>query len=193
VFLLAAVLALPGVLHQIPLAVLGAMLVFTGFRLANPAEFVKTLKVGVEQFVVFVGTILATLATDLLVGIGVGIGLEVLSHLLHGAPVRSLFLFRSEFQAAESPGGKRMVLAVSSAALFTNWLGLRKAILAEMSKHDEVEVDLSRTKLVDHSVMQKLHALEREFATAGKHLSVTGLDNHRPLSAHQFAARKQAG
>src|SRR3712207_7515422 len=79
-FLLGFVLLLPNLIHRIPLAALGAMLVYTGFRLASPREFVRTYRVGSEQFVVFVGTILATLATDLLIGIGVGIALEVVFH-----------------------------------------------------------------------------------------------------------------
>ena len=52
------------------------------------------------------------------------------------------------------------------------------------------ELDLSRTRLVDHSVMEKLHDLEKEFAAAGKRLSVIGLDAHTPLADHPHAARK---
>ncbi len=37
-FLLAFVLLFPNLIHRIPLAALGAMLVYTGFRLANPAR-----------------------------------------------------------------------------------------------------------------------------------------------------------
>jgi MFS superfamily sulfate permease-like transporter len=186
-FLQVAVLAIPGVLHEIPLAALGAMLVFTGFRLANPAEFVKTLKVGVEQFVVFVGTIVATLATDLLVGIACGIALKLLFHLWHGAPLRGL-LWSDVSTVAD--GERRVTIEVRRAALFSNWLGLRRVILTEAEGRDEITLDLSRTKLVDHSVMEKLHELEATLAAAGKTLAVVGLDNHRPLSSHPLAARK---
>jgi MFS superfamily sulfate permease-like transporter len=187
VFLLVAVLAIPGVLHEIPLAALGAMLVFTGFRLANPAEFVKTFKVGVEQFVVFVGTIIATLATDLLIGIGVGIALKVAFHLWHGATVRCLV--KSDVSTV-TDGGERVTLIVRRSALFSNWLGLRKVILTQAELRSEIVIDLTETRLVDHSVMEKLHDLERELATAGKRLTLTGLDNHTPLSSHPLAARK---
>jgi len=192
-FLLAAVLTIPGVLHEIPLAALGGMLVFTGFRLANPSEFVKTFRTGAEQFVVFVGTILITLATDLLIGILCGIALEVMFHVIHGAPFRSLFLFKSEVEAVETDSDERAVLRVNSAATFTNWMGLRKAIMIEAGRKQEVVVDLSHTRLVDHSVMEKLHELEHELAASGKKLHVTGLDNHKPLSAHPLAARKSNG
>ena len=168
------------------------MLVFTGFRLANPSEFVKSFKIGVEQFVVFLGTIVVTLATDLLVGIVAGIALKLVFHVIHGAPFRTLFLFKSDVEAVETDGDERAVLVVNSAATFTNWMGLRKATLTEAGRRKEVVVDLSRTRLVDHSVMEKVHELEAELATSRKRLSVVGLGDHKPLSKHPLAARKSA-
>ena len=63
VFLLAFVLLLPFVIRMIPLAALGAMLVYTGFRLASPKEFIHTYKIGVEQLVVFVTTVVPSAST----------------------------------------------------------------------------------------------------------------------------------
>lgn len=188
-FLLGFVLLFPNLIHRIPLAALGAMLVYTGFRLANPSEFVRTYKVGSEQFVVFVGTILATLATDLLIGIGVGIVLEVVFHVWHGCPVRGFL--KSDVEAVPE-GDRLVVLVVRKAAVFSNWLGVRAVILREADGRDEVVLDLSRTRLVDHTVMEKLHQLEDDFAHAGKRLTVMGLEEHVPLSAHPLAARKSA-
>lgn len=186
-FLLGFVLLFPNLIHRIPLAALGAMLVYTGFRLANPREFVRTYRVGSEQFVVFVGTILATLATDLLIGIGVGIVLEIVFHLRHGCPVGGML--KSDVSAVPE-GDKVVVLVVKRAAVFSNWLGVRAAIVREAEGRDNVIVDLSAARLVDHSVMEKLHHLEDDFAHAGKRLTVIGLENHRPLSKHPLAARK---
>jgi MFS superfamily sulfate permease-like transporter len=176
-FLLAFVLAFPNLIHRIPLAALGAMLVYTGFRLANPREFVRTYKVGSEQFVVFVGTVVATLATDLLIGIGVGIALEVVFHLRHGCPLGGFV--RSDV-AVVPEGDRTVVLVVKKAAIFSNWLGVRAAIVRESNDRDEVVIDLTHTRLVDHSVMEKLHQLEHDFAHAGKRLTVVGLHNHTP-------------
>jgi MFS superfamily sulfate permease-like transporter len=189
-FLLGFVLLFPDLIHCIPLAALGAMLVYTGFRLANPAEFVRAYKIGSEQFVVFVGTIIATLAADLLIGIGVGIALKIAFHLRHGCPLGGLF--RADVEVV--PEGDRLaVVIVKRAAVFTNWLGLRAKILAAAEGRDEVVIDLSRTRFVDHSVMEKLHQLQEEFAHAGKRLSLLGLEGHIPLSPHPLAARKNHG
>ncbi|MFO0796935.1 MAG: SulP family inorganic anion transporter [Gemmataceae bacterium] len=189
-FLLAFALLFADLIHRIPLAALGAMLVYTGFRLASPREFVRTYRLGSEQFLVFVATIVTTLATDLLVGIGTGIALKFLFHLRHGAPLTAMF--KSSVEVVPE-GDKLVVLVVRKAAVFTNWLGLRAAILKEAEGRDEVVLDLSQTRLVDHSVMEKLHELEGEFEAAGKRLLVMGLEAHVPLSAHPQAARKSSG
>lgn len=187
-FLLVFVLLVPNLIHQIPLAALGAMLVYTGFRLASPSEFLRTYRIGTEQFAVFVCTILVTLATDLLIGIAVGIAMELALHIWHGVSPRRLF--SSDIEVS-SEGTQIAVLTIKQAAVFSNWLGVRRVILAEAQGRDEVIVDLSETCLVDHSVMEKLHQLEREFAQAGKRLTVKGLDEHVPFSPHPLAARRR--
>lgn len=188
-FLLAFVLLLPTVIRLIPLTALAAMLVFTGFRLASPKEFVHTYKIGVEQLVVFVTTIAVTLCTDLLIGVGSGVLLKLVLHVLNGAPLSSFF--RAAVVAAETDDGVT-VLKVRKAAVFSNWLGLKNAITKAVANRDEVLVDLSEARLVDHSTMEKLHQLEQELASAGKALHVTGLEHLKALSTHPLAARKGA-
>jgi MFS superfamily sulfate permease-like transporter len=186
-FLLAFVLLAPNLIHQIPLAALGAMLVYTGFRLASPKEFLRTYRVGSEQFIIFVGTIIATLATDLLIGIATGIAIKLAFHLWHGAPLTGLL--RSSVDVVPE-GDDLVILVVRKAAVFTNWLALRSVITREAEGRSKVVLDLSNTRLVDHSVMEKLHETEREFAQGGKEFVVIGLDNHQPLSRHPYAARR---
>jgi len=58
-FLLVFVASVPWLIHRIPMAALGAMLVYTGFRLASPREFIGVYRKGRGQFVVFVVTLVA--------------------------------------------------------------------------------------------------------------------------------------
>ena len=187
-FLLAFILLLPSVIRLIPMAALGAMLVFTGFRLASPKEFIHTFKIGTEQLVIFVFTILVTLCSDLLKGVLAGIALKMIIHVINGAPIRSLL--RPDIEVAHTEGDKIAVLKVRKAAVFSNWLGVKSAIFRYAETCDEVQLDLSETKLVDHTVMEKLHQLATEFEHAGKRLSLVGLENHTPMSDHPLAARK---
>jgi MFS superfamily sulfate permease-like transporter len=186
-FLLAFVALVPGLIHRIPLAALAAMLVYTGFRLASPGEFVGMYRVGPEQLVVFLSTIIATLATDLLIGIGVGIAVKFLFHLYNGLPLRAVFRPEAD---VERPNERTYVVVVRKAAVFSNWLGLKK-VLDALEPDKDVVVDLSATRLVDHTVMEKLHDLEREYLEQGRRFVVTGLEGHNPLSSHPHAARKK--
>lgn len=186
-FLLAFALFLPDLIHRIPLAALGAMLVYTGFRLASPREFARTYRIGTEQLVIFVSTIIVTLATDLLIGIAAGVAVKLAFHLFNGVPFRGMF--RPQYELI-SRDGQSPLLVVKQSAVFTNWIGLKGTIDA-CSGPTGITVDLAQTHLVDHSVMEKLHELEREFREQGKHFAIVGLEDHEPLSQHPQAARKK--
>lgn len=186
-FLLAFVLLMPALIHKIPLAALGAMLVYTGFRLANPNEFVRIYKLGSEQLVVFVVTIVATLATDLLIGVGIGIATKIAFHLWNGVPLRSIF--HADVQGVERDN-KNVLLIVNHAAVFSNWLGLSQMIQKNLQRYETVEMDLSKTRFVDHTVMEKLRLVVDEAKRAGKELRIIGLEHHESLSAHPLSAKK---
>lgn len=186
-FLLAFVLLMPALIHKIPLAALGAMLVYTGFRLANPNEFVRIYKLGSEQLVVFVVTIVATLATDLLIGVGIGIATKIGFHLWNGVPLRSIF--HADVQGVERDN-KNVLLIVNHAAVFSNWLGLSQMIQKNLQRYETVEMDLSKTRFIDHTVMEKLRLVVDEAKRAGKELRIIGLEHHESLSAHPLSAKK---
>jgi len=185
-FLLLFVAFLPGLIHRIPLAALAAMLIFTGTRLASPREFVETFRIGREQLLVFVWTILVTVATDLLVGVAAGIALKMIIHVVNGAPIKSLF--RPDIE--ETTVGDRVILRIKHAAVFSNYLTIKRW-LAKHAEAKHVVVDFDDARLVDHTVMEKLHVLEAEQALAGRKLEVIGLEGHESLSAHPLAARKK--
>jgi MFS superfamily sulfate permease-like transporter len=185
-FLLLFVAFAPGLIHRIPLAALAAMLIFTGVRLASPSEFVKTFRIGAEQLAIFSFTLVVTLATDLLVGVAAGIVLKTVVHLFNGAPLRSLF--RPEIETHHTEG--RVVLRVRHAAVFTNYLIIKKH-LVQQATAQHVELDLSHARLVDHTTMERLHELEHEFSQQGRHLRILGLEQHQRLSQHPLSARKK--
>ncbi|MCX7408647.1 MAG: SulP family inorganic anion transporter [Planctomycetales bacterium] len=186
-FLLAAVAFIPTLLNLIPLAALAAMLVFTGSRLAHPREFAHVYHIGREQVVVFVATIIGVLATDLLVGIFIGMGVKLLIHFMHGMPMTSLF---RPFLNIEQIDDKTCRIAAGKSAVFSNWLLFRSQIYQYGLLQDKnVIVDLSETILVDHTTMEKLHELSRDFESKGLTLQVIGLDQHLNPSQHPQGTR----
>jgi MFS superfamily sulfate permease-like transporter len=185
-FLLGFVAAVPWLIHRIPLAALGAMLVYTGFRLASPREFARVYKIGTEQFLVFVTTVLAVLATDLLIGIAIGIAVEFLLALFHYPPVRSLFVPNVTVEQAD---GKTYLVRVRHAAIFCNWISLRGRV-EQLDHGMDVVIDLSEAHLVDHTVMEKLHEMGKEFQEKNRRLVIAGLDQHHKFSNHPHAGRR---
>lgn len=186
-FLLAFVALVPALIDRIPLTALAAMLVFTGFRLASPKEFIHMYQIGKEQFIIFVSTVIGVLATDLLVGICIGILVKAIIHVINGAPIGSLF---KPSMKVENEGDDSATIRVEKSAIFSTWIALKNRISGQDAK--KVVVDLSGTKFVDHTVMANLEALAKEFGESGRELSVTGLDSHKQLSEHPLAARKNA-
>jgi MFS superfamily sulfate permease-like transporter len=184
-FLLSFVLLAPGLLHQIPLAALGAMLIYTGLRLASPAEFVKTFRIGTDQLAVFTTTLIVTLATDLLIGVMAGVVLELVMHLGRGAQPASLFSTRVEAQEADGTP----VLKVQCAMLFTNYIGLKKRIEQLSQSVQALVLDLRDAHVVDHTVLEKLKHTVADWERTGKTLTIVGLEQHKTASAHDLAAR----
>ena len=189
-FLLLFVSMLPGLIKMIPNASLAAMLVFTGYRLASPNEFIHMYKVGREQLAIFVATILGVLATDLLIGVFFGIAVKAAFHIWNGAPIRSLFTPNIEIT---EPDSTTTLVRVKSSAVFSTWIGLRRKLLA-INPNRSVILDLSETRLVDHTVMEKLHELEIDFEQKHRKLLIRGMESHKGLSNHPHSAqRKTAG
>ncbi len=72
-FLVGFVLIFQEQLRRIPLAALAAILVYTGYKLANPESFRKIIRIGKEQVLIFLTTLITTLFTNLITGIAAGI------------------------------------------------------------------------------------------------------------------------
>jgi MFS superfamily sulfate permease-like transporter len=189
VFLLVCVALIPTILHRIPVAALGGMLLYTGYRLAHPTEFLHTYQIGREQLAIFVTTLIVVLATDLLIGVAAGIVLKLIIHVWNGVPVRSLFKANLEVQDIED---NTSVILAHESAVFSNWIPLRKQIeqLGPIQRRNVI-VDVSNTQLVDHSVMGKLEEMKRDFDQAGLRFEVRGLDELQPVSSSAVAARKR--
>jgi MFS superfamily sulfate permease-like transporter len=186
-FLLVFVSAVPWLLRSIPLASLAAMLVYTGVRLASPKEFAKTWKIGKEQLLIFVVTMVVTLATDLLIGVAVGIVTKLVVHLLGGMPITSVFRPKID----ETREGEAVVLRVGHAAVFSNFLTIKKK-LDTLSNEKRVIVDLAQTRIVDHTVLEALHALSDAWEREGRVLQIRGLEQHERSSAHPTAVARRA-
>lgn len=189
VFLIGFVALVPGLIHRIPLAALAAMLVYTGYRLASPREFINVFEIGAEQLVIFVATILGVLATDLLIGVGIGVATKFIIHVINGVPPREFF---KPFLDVTEIDESTVQIDAAGSAVFSNWIPFRRQIeQIGLVQRNNVIVNLAGTRLVDSNVMEKLHELQAEFLRSGLRLEVVGLEEHRAFSGHPHAARRR--
>lgn len=186
-FLLVFVALFPRVIHEIPLASLAALLVFTGYRLASPHEFKKTLAIGWDQLCVFVITIAGVLATDLLIGVAIGIVAEFIFHFWRSVNWDEVFKLSHDIVEMQ-PGVYHV--KIGGAAFFGNYLFL-KGDLAKLPPGKTVIFDLSNSSCIDHTVMENLHHFCEDYEGKGGRAEIRGLEQHVATSKHPLAPRKR--
>jgi len=183
-FLLIAVIVAVPVIEMIPQSALAALLIFAGYRLASPKEFKHMLHIGTDQFIIFVVTIFMTLATDLLIGVGSGILLELLLNLFSGANLANFFKSRSEVKE----NGDQVIVKVTGDALFSNYLGLKKKIYS-LPKGKQVTIDLSECKVIDHTTLHSLHGFKHDYELEGGNVVISEHESHKPKGKSDTSTR----
>ena len=184
-FLLIAMLLFIPVIEMIPNTALAALLIAVAYRLASPNEFFKTYKIGADQLVVFVITIAVTISTDLLIGVGAGILVKLIMHILNGVPFKNLFTAKYE----SNTQGDTFTFKIKGSAVFSNIIGFKKAFAA-VKPGSKVVLDFSEAHLIDHTFMEFMHHVEEDQVHHGGSMSAIGWDRFKPFSNHPMATRK---
>ncbi len=188
--LLLFILVLSPVMRLVPLCAFAILLVYTGFKLASPAVFKQAYSQGTEQLIFFVGTMIITLYTNLLVGLLGGLLLALITHmLLARVSVNQFFkmIYKSRTKVVERPDGT-FDLKIRGIA---NFLGILKVdkLVTQIPSGADVNIDLSETRLVGMTYMDYLvEYLKAQRATGGK-VYITGLDSHVSSSNYNRALK----
>ena len=155
VFLLISAITIAGLLNMIPLASLAAILIMVGYKLAKPALFKQMYKMGWEQFVPFIVTIVAILLTDLLKGITAGLIVGGFYALLHS--------YRNSHHMKEiittEDGIQTYHLVLAEEVSFFNKANVVKE-LDEIPANSKVIIDFSKSKSVAHDVLELIKDYE---------------------------------
>jgi MFS superfamily sulfate permease-like transporter len=156
--LLLSVLLIPGLLNLIPLASLAAILLLVGYKLAKISLFKSMYRLGWDQFLPFIVTILGIIVFDLLKGIGLGMIVGVIYILMRNFK-NSHFL-----RDREDDGLVHIVLAEEVS--FLNKGALINS-LNSIPDHKKVLIDGSNSKVIDYDVLEvienfKTNAKERD-------------------------------
>lgn len=153
IFLIVCVLAIPQILNMIPLASLAAILFVVGYNLAHPSKFVGMYKLGWTQFLPFIITIIAILATDLLIGIGIGLVASIF-FILKSNYVKSFWM-----NTTEEDGRKIYNMTLAENVFFLNKGSIQNA-LQEVEPGSKVIIDASDTVHIDQDVIDLFNDFE---------------------------------
>ncbi len=149
IFLLTCVAFIPGILNLIPLPALACILLMVGFKLAKPSLFAKQYRLGWDQFIPFIVTILGIVFEDLLIGLALGCCVGSAAILLRNYK-------NSHFLHLEtSAGEKQMKMSLSEDVTFLN----KGAIIKELAKIPEdtfLTIDMSKCFSVDYDVREAI-------------------------------------
>ena len=147
--LLICVLTIPFILNLIPLATLAAVLILVGYKLAKPVTFKHFWDLGKFQFIPFVATVVAVVATDLLKGVGIGLAISVF-YILQGNMKRAYYLSKEKLDGAD---GIKMKLAEEVS--FLNKAAIKKT-LKNIKPNSTVVIDASGTSYIATDVLEMI-------------------------------------
>ncbi len=188
--LLIFILFLAPLIQQVPLCALAILLVFTGFKLASPKVLKLAYSQGIEQLVFFVGTVLITLFSNLLIGIFGGLFLALCTHMLL-ARVSIPTFFRMIFNSGSNLIFKKNGVYDLKIKGIANFLATIKIdnLINQIPAGAKVNIDLSEARLVDFSILENLHDFERMQFSAGGSVKIMGLDKHISSANHKFSLK----
>ncbi len=149
-FLLISVMTIASTLNLIPLASLAAVLLVVGYKLAKPELFIQMYKLGKDQFIPFVATILGILFFDLLIGLCIGMIIGI------------YFILQNNYNnshhvvdncVVNEEGSESHHIIFAQEVTFLNKASIMRA-LKKIKKDSVVILDFSQNKFLAHDVME---------------------------------------
>lgn len=155
-YLMVAVLAIPGLLNKIPMASLAAILIMIGLRLASLKVIRHMWKAGRYQFIPFIVTVIAVVATDLLKGVGIGLATSII-FILQGN-MKLAYFFKKE----EHHEGEVIHIDLAQEVSFLNKAAIKQT-LAKLPRNSHLIINAGNTVYIDYDVLE----LIRDFLNVG--------------------------
>jgi MFS superfamily sulfate permease-like transporter len=177
IWILVSVFFISSVLNLIPYCSLSVILIRTGYNLARPKMIRSVYKLGREQFMPFIVTVIAILFTDLLIGVGIGVAYA------------AYFIFKNTYKAGFTLNKKTeghihhyyFHLAINVS--FINKKKLKDE-LEKIPNYSAVHIGGDRSVYIDYDVIEVIN----EFKTKAHHkhieLHLSGIPDVETLEAH---------
>ncbi|BCA96432.1 sulfate transporter [Legionella antarctica] len=164
VFILIAVMLLPGALNKIPLSSLAAILIYTGYKLNKPAIYRHIYSQGRDRFIPFIVTVVSIIAFNLLAGILIGLSISLFYILKSNSQTR-INIFKEIY-----PNGVTSRLVLPQQMTFLN----KAALVAELEsipRFAQLVIDARYSQYIDKEILELLDVFKDEQAPS-KHISL---------------------
>lgn len=167
-FLLISAISIANILNMIPLATLACILLVVGYKLAKPEIFKEMYKLGYEQFVPFILTIIGMLVFDLLKGVGIGMVAAIFFILYNN--------FKNSYHQIIDKEGKDSshTIILSQEVTFLN-KGSILQMLRDIPKHSEVTIDATKCTSIHQDIIEIIHDFKTNAKTKKIKLTIKGL------------------
>ncbi len=156
IFLLMAVVLIPGLLNKIPMACLAAILIMIGLKLASPKVFLHMWHAGKFQFIPFIVTVIAVVGIDLLKGVGIGLLVSIF-YILRGNMKLAYY-----FKKKEHETGETIHIDLAQEVSFLNKAAIKQT-LSHLPRNCKVIINAANTVYIDYDVLE----LIRDFVNFG--------------------------
>lgn len=161
--LLAILFAIP-LINLIPYAVLAVILIRTGYNLAKPKMFLAIYKQGREQFLPFIVTVIAILATDLLIGVVIGVVYAIYFLIKH--TLEAGYVLKERYIGHIKHYSIELALNVS----FINKKRIME-MLDKIPEYAEVEIKGTNSVYIDNDILEIFHDFKSK--AHRKHIALT--------------------
>lgn len=175
--LLISVVAFAAVLNQIPLACLAAVLLVVGYKLAKISLFKEMYKLGWEQFVPFIVTVVAIQFSDLLKGIALGM-LVAIFYIL-----RTNYRRDYEIHHDKKSEGGAITIQLSEHVTFINKGSIAKK-LADIEAGTTVTIDATGSHYIDLDVLEIIYDFELSAKLKNIKVNLVNMPARVAMSGH---------
>ena len=160
-WLMVALLLIPSLINLIPLSCLAAILLHTGYKLANPALFKKMLRKGLDQFIPFFATIVAVVFTDLLMGVGIGI-VVALFYIIR-ANMQNAF----KIEIKDENGAQKVTMTLAEEVSFLNKVPIQQKLYSLPKGTLAIRIDGRHSRFIDKDVIEVLKDFQTNAVSKG--------------------------
>jgi MFS superfamily sulfate permease-like transporter len=147
---------LPEVLRKIPTSALGAILVFTGYKLIDLKSVARLHAYGKWPVVIYAATLIGIVCTDLLTGVLTGIVLSIAKLVYHV----------THLEITTRCENSRVQMELIGAATFVRLPKLANA-LESVPHGSEIYLDIHRVAYIDHACLDLIKSWKHQFETQG--------------------------